>query len=79
MSKLKYCLITLLIILVGVGLRFFMLSDKSLWLDEGYSLYYSEGSIQEIITRLLGTDTGDRFQPLYYLVLYYWRQLFGST
>lgn len=28
---------------------------------------------------LLGSDTGDRFQPLYYFILYYWRQLFGNT
>jgi uncharacterized membrane protein len=80
MKHFKYYFGVFLIILLGALLRFFMLQDKSLWLDEGYSLYYSEGSsFQEIISRLLGTDTGDRFQPLYYLLLYYWRQLFGST
>ena len=80
MSNFKYYLITLLTFLVGCILRFFMISDKSLWLDEGFSLYYSEGSSwQEIISRLLGTDTGDRFQPLYYLLLYYWQQVFGNS
>lgn len=80
MTYLKYYSGVFLIILLGAILRFFMLADKSLWLDEGYSLYYSEGSsFQEIVSRLLGTDTGDRFQPLYYLLLYYWRQLFGNT
>ncbi len=62
MSNSKYYLITLLTFVVGCILRFFMISDKSLWLDEGFSLYYSEGSSwQEIISRLLGTDTGDRW------------------
>lgn len=78
MARSKYYWGIFLIILSGAILRFFMLADKSLWLDEGYSLYYSQGTISEIISRLLGTDTGDRFQPLYYLVLYYWQQLFGN-
>ena len=79
MARSKYYWVIFLIILSGAILRFFMLADKSLWLDEGYSLYYSQGTISEIISRLLGTDTGDRFQPLYYLVLYYWQQLFGNS
>lgn len=80
MAHLRYYFGVLLIFAVGIFLRFFMITDKSLWFDEGFSLYYSDGSsFQEIISRISGTDTGDRFQPLYYLVLYYWRQLFGST
>lgn len=80
MPYLKYSFGVLLIITLGIFLRFFLLADKSLWFDEGFSLYYSQGSdLQDIITRILGTDTGDRFQPLYYLVLYYWRLLFGSS
>lgn len=76
----KYYLVAFLIILLGTFLRFFLLTNKSLWLDEGYSLYYSQGSnAQQVINRFFEADTGDRFQPFYYLVLYYWRQLFGNS
>lgn len=80
MARSKYYFGVVFVIIIGAILRFFMLSDKSLWLDEGYSLYYSEGSsVQQILSRLFGADTGDRFQPLYYLVLYYWQQIFGNS
>ncbi|MGL4619838.1 MAG: glycosyltransferase family 39 protein, partial [Chroococcidiopsis sp.] len=79
-SNFKYYLVIGLTLAIGIFLRFFLLQDKSLWLDEGASLYYSDGtSIQAIISTIVTTDTGDRFQPLYYLVLYFWRQLFGSS
>jgi len=70
---------TVLIILVGVFLRFFLLSRQSLWFDEGYSLDLSNGSFQENLTALLGMNSGDRYQILYYLLLGLWRSLFGSS
>ncbi len=76
----KYYLFGFVTIMLGAFLRFFMLTDKSLWLDEGASLDYSTAAnAQEVISRLLAEDSGDRFQPLYYLILFYWRQLFGDT
>jgi uncharacterized membrane protein len=76
----RYYLLLGLTLAVGIFLRFFLLADKSLWLDEGYSLYYSDGaSLQAIIAKLVTTDTGDRFQPFYYLLLHFWRQVFGSS
>lgn len=76
----KYYLFAFLTILLGAFLRLFMLTEKSLWLDEGASLDYSTASnAQVVISRLLAEDSGDRFQPLYYLILFYWRQLFGNT
>ncbi|MDV2992675.1 MAG: hypothetical protein N4J56_002329 [Chroococcidiopsis sp. SAG 2025] len=79
-SNFKYYLILGLTLAIGIFLRFFLLPDKSLWLDEGASLYYSDGtSIQAIISTIVSTDTGDRFQPFYYLVLHFWRQIFGSS
>lgn len=78
--KSRYYLYVLLFFIVATFLRFFMLADKSLWGDEGFSIYFSDGSApQEVITRILRSESGDRFQPLYYLVLYYWRQLFGDS
>jgi uncharacterized membrane protein len=79
-SNAKSYLLIGLTLFVGIFLRFFLLENKSLWLDEGYSLFYSDGtSLQAIISIIANSDTGDRFQPLYYLVLYYWRQIFGSS
>lgn len=76
----KYYLFSFLTIMLGASLRFFMLTDKSLWLDEGASLDYSTAAnALEVISRLIAEDSGDRFQPLYYLILFYWRQLFGDT
>ena len=80
MKASKYFLLAWLTILLGTLLRFFMLTDKSLWYDEGQSLNYADSSnFQEIITKLVTTKTGDRFQPLYYLVLFCWRHMFGNT
>lgn len=79
-SNFKSYLIVGLTLVIGIFLRFFLLQDKSLWLDEGASLYYSDGtSLQAIISTIVTTDTGDRFQPFYYLVLHFWRQIFGSS
>lgn len=76
----KYYLFGFLTIILGAILRFFMLTDKSLWLDEGASLDYSTAAnALEVISRLIAEDSGDRFQPLYYLILFYWRQLFGDS
>lgn len=80
LSKAKYYLPIGLTLVLGIFLRFFLLQDKSLWLDEGASLYYSDGeSVRDIIATIVNTDTGDRFQPFYYLVLHFWRQVFGSS
>jgi hypothetical protein len=80
MKHSKYYLGVLLIIILCVFLRFFMLTQKSLWGDEGFSIYFSDGSNpQEVIARILSAESGDRFQPLYYLILFYWRQVFGDS
>jgi uncharacterized membrane protein len=80
MKRSKYYLVVLLIIILGAFLRFFMLADKSLWSDEGLSLFFSDGSnIQEFIKRIFQTETSEKFQPLYFLILFYWRQLFGDS
>lgn len=80
MKNWQYYLFIILTIGLSVFLRFFLLADKSLWLDEGASLEYSgAANAPAVITRLLSEDSGDRFQPLYYLVLFYWRQWFGNS
>lgn len=76
----QYYLLILASIAIGTCLRFFLLTQNSLWLDEGFSLEYSDGSsLQDVISKIINSDAGDRFQPLYYVVLYYWRSIFGSS
>ena len=79
---------TLLVLVIGLSifLRFFLLGHQSLWFDEGYSLYFSDAStLEETITRIVnardlnGQPFNDRFMPLYYVVLFLWRRVFGST
>jgi len=63
-----------------VGLRFFMLGHQSFWIDEGYTLYFSDGpTFGEALSRLLETDLSDRFHMPYYLIMYGWRHLFGDS
>ncbi|MCG8586648.1 MAG: glycosyltransferase family 39 protein, partial [Pirellulales bacterium] len=65
---------------LGLFLRFFLIDQQSLWIDEGYSLQFSDGpSIRDSLNALLETTLSDRFRVLYYLVLFYWRQWFGDT
>lgn len=72
----------LLVILVAFGcfLRFYRLTEQSLWYDEGVSLEFSEGSSAgEVIDKLSSTQTSERYQPLYFVLLHSWRGLFGSS
>lgn len=65
----------LLIILVAVGLRFYRISAESFWFDEVWTYYYSSGSIAKICH----DNAEDVHPPLYYLGVYSWRLIFGSS
>ncbi|MGF1601766.1 MAG: glycosyltransferase family 39 protein [Thermosynechococcaceae cyanobacterium] len=68
------------IFLIGVFLRFFLLTNQSLWMDEGFSLHNSDGaSWLEMFARVRSLPTADKFQPLYYWLLFGVRQLFGDS
>lgn len=76
----SYTFITLALIVAGVFLRLFYINHQSLWWDEGASLYFSGGSsLDHCFTRLQLQNTSERFQPLFFFVLYFWRQVFGDT
>lgn len=76
----RYYLSVLIVIFLSVFLRFFMLSNQSLWYDEGLSLTNSDVStLQESIAKVRNIRDSDRFQPLYFIVLFLWRQLFGES
>ncbi|GFE69611.1 glycosyltransferase family 39 protein [Chroococcus sp. FPU101] len=77
---LKNYLPLMLIISISLLLRFFIIGHQSLWYDEGMSLYYADSqTIQEALLKILGREAGDKYQPLYYLLLFYWRSAFGKT
>lgn len=80
MKRPKYYFPLLIVILLSLFLRFFLLTHQSLWYDEGMSLYYVNGmSLQETLSRILGREAGDKYQPLYYLMLFCWRSVFGVS
>ncbi|MEH2319511.1 glycosyltransferase family 39 protein [Nostoc sp.] len=57
-----------------------MLQNQSLWFDEGWSLALSDGTtFQENLFQIVNREAGDKYQPLYYLVLFYWRSAFGDS
>ena len=60
---------------VALLLRWSGLDSQSLWLDEGYSLWFS-GFTPKILWHALQRDTS---APLYYILLHYWRNCFGIS
>jgi 4-amino-4-deoxy-L-arabinose transferase-like glycosyltransferase len=65
----------LFIVLICVALRVYHLDAQSFWYDEGNSARIAERSLPLIIA---GAG-GDIHPPLYYIVLHYWRAIFGET
>lgn len=61
---------------LAVALRFLGLGDESFWLDEGYSVFYSEGGPFDVLRRTYFHETNP---PLYYVLLSIWRDLFGDS
>ncbi|MEO0984963.1 MAG: glycosyltransferase family 39 protein [Cyanobacteria bacterium J06639_14] len=57
-----------------------MIANQSFWIDEGYSLYFSEGpNFHDTVSRLLETRLSDRYRILYYLIMFGWREIFGAS
>lgn len=68
----------MLLFAVGIVLRLMFLTSQSLWYDEGISLHRSGGrTVVETWSRILRMPTTERYQPLYFVFLYYWRMIFG--
>ncbi|MEH2419530.1 MAG: glycosyltransferase family 39 protein [Nostoc sp.] len=80
MKQSKYYFVVFIIIIISIFLRFCLLQNQSLWFDEGWSLALSDGtSVQENLFKIINREAGDKYQPLYYLVLFYWRSVFGDS
>ncbi|MCH8748870.1 glycosyltransferase family 39 protein, partial [Patescibacteria group bacterium] len=68
-------LLLLIIILLGLGVRSFELTARSLWFDEAFSWRLIQFPLPELLAR----DAQDVHPPLYYIVLKGWASFFGST
>jgi uncharacterized membrane protein len=80
MKRSKYYFVIFIIIIITIFLRFCLLQNQSLWFDEGWSLALSDApSAQENLSNTLHREAGDKYQPLYYVVLFYWRSVFGDS
>lgn len=77
---LRWIMVGILILtILGAAGRLHLLTSQSLWYDEGSSLYYSGGvTLQDTLGRLARSSASERFQVLYFVVLWAWRQLFGN-
>jgi len=62
-----------LIVILGIFLRLYHISDQGIWFDEAFSIYES----QRHATRILASY--DPSPPLYYLVLHFWMEVFGTS
>ena len=58
--------------LAGAVLRLYLLADKSIWLDEAFSIALSGRELDELLRLTVLTDT---HPPLYYILLKYWMVL----
>jgi mannosyltransferase len=65
----------LVILLLAASLRFYRLDAQSFWNDEGNSARLSERTVGLIVE---GTAS-DIHPPGYYLLLHYWRAIFGHS
>ena len=68
-------LLLVLVVAVFAGmLRFYRIADKSIWLDEAFSLWIARHSIWEGWRWLIEVD---QHPPFYYSLLHLWIELFG--
>src|SRR5512144_1720929 len=63
-----------ILVIIGSGLRLYSLADKSIWLDEAFSITLSQHGLFDMLRLVFLTDTNP---PLYYLALKIWL-LFGA-
>lgn len=64
-----------LILFLGFGLRLYLLGDKNVWWDEGYSVWL----IRMPLANMLEATAYDTHPPLYFILLRGWTFLAGDT
>jgi 4-amino-4-deoxy-L-arabinose transferase-like glycosyltransferase len=71
----KETVFLIIVICLGLFLRFYDLGRESIWLDEGISIYRAHFPVIEIIKQLLW----DNHPPLYFSLLHFWVFVFGDS
>lgn len=75
----RHTVLIALVILAGALLRLFMLTNQSLWFDEGQSLVVTDSkTLTGTLYELSARAGGDKYQPLYFFVLSIWRSIMGD-
>ena len=75
-STLKTSLMLSFILFLAAVLRIIFIGNHSLWLDELFSLRFSEFNLPELIREVAASDN---HPPTYYIVLHYWVLFFGDS
>ena len=78
-EKRQFGFLILSFIALATFLRFFMIANQSLWVDEGLSLIRTDGESFSIFLDQLISELYDKYQPAYFISLFFWRQLFGDS
>jgi mannosyltransferase len=71
----RFELILIAILVLGLFLRTYCLTCESVWLDEGYSIFWAKQEPSQMIDAV----SKDVHPPLYFLILHYWINLFGDS
>jgi len=54
--------------------------ERGLWLDEGYTWWYTTlPSMSDVVAQLRDASGGERLQPFYNVLLYAWTRMFGDS
>lgn len=75
MRRLLALWLLVVILALGVGVRAWQITDRSLWFDEAFSWRLIQFPLPEMLAR----DAADVHPPLYYVVLKGWAVVFGSS
>lgn len=67
--------LAVLLTLLAAGLRFYRLGRKSIWWDEGFSVFLARLPLGE----MLAATAYDTHPPVYYAVLHLWRLAVGDS
>ena len=77
---LKTTVVLIILGAIATMFRVYMLTNQSLWLDEGASLAMTEGrSLSATLESLWAIAGGDKYQPAYFAILALWRSVMGDS
>lgn len=74
--KLRYLLILVLLVLLGIFLRLYKLGSESIWLDEAVSIQNTSLPFLQMIKAVIAHDGSP---PFYFTLLWSWLRLFGKS